>query len=141
MDPIALAHHITSTLEDVAVTEAYGYTFFFYGDDRMMPFATMIAQDTEHDRVSNLDRPGVYRLNLGVEKTTFRRLFDAVASEPDYTALDRLMPHPEYAAQSWLCVLTPSDETFARDVQPLIDEAYRLARRRQERKTAAVSAE
>jgi len=133
MDHHALAHHIASTFEDVTVTEAYGYTFFFYGDDRMMPFATMIAQDTEHDRVSNLDRPGVYRLNLGIEKATFRRLFEGV-SEPDYTALDRLMPHPEYAAQSWLCVLAPSDETFSRDVQPLLEEAYRLAKRRQERR-------
>jgi hypothetical protein len=94
----------------------------------------MIAQDTEHDRVSNLDRPGVYRLNLGVEKATFRRLFDG-ASAPDYTALDRLMPHPEYAAQSWLCVLAPTDETFARDVQPLLEEAYRIARRRHERRS------
>jgi hypothetical protein len=44
------------------------------------------------------------------------------------------MPHPEYAAQSWLCVLAPSDGTFERDVKPLLDEAHRLAKHRYERR-------
>jgi hypothetical protein len=66
-----MAHYITSVFEHVETTEAYGYTFFFYRDERMMPFATMIVQDTEHDRVSNLDRPGVYRLNVGSKRPRF----------------------------------------------------------------------
>jgi hypothetical protein len=128
-----MARYITSAFEHVETTEAYGYTFFFYRDERVMPFATMIAQDTEHDRVSNLDRPGVYRLNIGVEKATFRRhAGDATAI--DHTAVDQVMPHPEYAAQSWLCVLAPSDRTFERDVKQLLDEAYRLAKHRYERR-------
>jgi hypothetical protein len=42
------------------------------------------------------------------------------------------MPHPVYAAQSWLSVLNPSAETF-RDLQPLLAEAYQIAVQRLER--------
>ena len=30
----------------------------------------------------------------------------------DFTALDRIMPHPVYGKMYWVCVLNPSDETF-----------------------------
>lgn len=133
MDLPALTHYLTSAFAHVETMESWGYTMFFFRDDRMMPFATLIAQDTEHDRVSDLNRPGVYRLNIGIEKTTFRTLFSAVG-DPDFRALDRVMPHPEYAAQSWVCVLAPSDATFERDVKPLLAEAYHLAERRYQRK-------
>jgi hypothetical protein len=29
-------------------------------------FATLVSADNKYDRISNLDRPGVFRLNLGV---------------------------------------------------------------------------
>jgi hypothetical protein len=48
---------------------------FFYKSDRKLSFATMIASDYEYDHVSNLNRPGVFRLNLGVSKETFQALF------------------------------------------------------------------
>ena len=133
VDDLAVAGYIVSVFEHVEVSEAWGYTMFFYRDAHRLPFATLIAQNTEHDRVSNLDRPGVYRLNIGIEKATFQSLFNS-SIQPDYTALDQLMPHPDYAAQSWICILAPNDATFESDVKPLLEEAYRLARRRYERR-------
>src|SRR3712207_2234826 len=108
MDATAIADYITGTFPGVETSEAMGYTFFFYGAERMLPFATLAASDNEHDRVSNLDRPGVYRLNFGVSRETFHSLFgpgkvDTAAY--DFTALDTLMPHPDYAAQHFVCVL------------------------------------
>lgn len=47
----------------------------------------------------------------------------------DFTAPDTLMPHPHYAAQSLLCVLSSSAATFQK-LQPLLKEAYDLAARR-----------
>jgi hypothetical protein len=74
-----------------------------------------------------LRRPGVFRLNIGVSRATFERLLGADA-EPDYTALDRILPHPVYARQLWVSILNPSDATFADVVIPLLDEAHaRLA--------------
>ena len=125
-----------------------GDTFFFYDPERSLdprrrfPFATIVTKDYgEFDCASQLDRPGVFRLNLGVSQATFESLFgprpgahdDANAPRPmpgyDYTALDQLLPHPVYAPQSWICVLNPSAETF-HGLQPLLTEAYDRAVRR-----------
>lgn len=136
MDAAAIATYITATFPQVETSEAFGYTFFFYGPDRMLPFATLAASDNDHDRVSNLDRPGVYRLNIGVGRKTFQSLFGAegvVLGDHDFTALDRIMPHPEYAAQSFVCVLNPGQKTLE-TVQGLLAEAHALAAQRHERR-------
>src|SRR5262249_36811718 len=112
-----------------------GDTFFIYDPERnlepkqQMPFATIVTKDYgDFDRASNLDRPGVYRLNIGVGRDTFRSLF-AVDTEHDFTVLDQLLPHPVYATQSWVCVLNPSDDTF-QTLGPLLAEAYDRAVKR-----------
>ncbi|HNP70964.1 MAG TPA: DUF6194 family protein [Kouleothrix sp.] len=138
LDEAAITSYITGTFEGVETMAAMGYTFFFYGADRMLPFATLASADNEGDRVSNLDRPGVFRLNIGVSRSTFQSLFGAGkvdTSAYDFTALDTLMPHPDYAAQSFLCVLNPSDATFE-TLRPLLSEAYNLAVRRDARRRA-----
>lgn len=92
-------------------------------------FATLVTSD-EYDAASNLDRPGVYRLNIGLSKATFERVVGSDPN-PDYTALDQLMPHPVYAVQHWVSILNPSEATFDKLVKPLLDEAHeRVARAR-----------
>ncbi len=81
---------------------------------------------------SSLDRPGVYRLNIGIGKQTFQSLFGTAKVDVDsydFTALDEIMPHPHYAQQSFICVLSPSEATFER-IRPLLAKAYDLAVRR-----------
>lgn len=139
MDETAVTHYITATFADVETTTAYDYSFFFYGSERKLPFATLATVDNEYDRVSNLDRPGVFRLNIGVSRPTFEALIGTARpdlSSYDFTALDVIMPHPDYAAQSWVCVLSPSDATFQHTVQPLLAEAYDLAVKRHARAQA-----
>lgn len=136
MDEAAIATYITTTFSEVETSEAFGYTFFFYGADRMLPFATLAASDNDHDRVSNLDRPGVYRLNIGVGRKTFQSLFGSEGVVPgghDFTAIDRIMPHPEYAAQSFVCVLNPGENSL-QTVQDLLAEAHALAAQRHARR-------
>jgi hypothetical protein len=72
----------------------------------------------------------VFRLNIGVSRDTFRALLgyapgeeSTTSSAYDFAALDRLMPHPVYAPQSWVCVLNPSAQTFEA-VKPLLADAY-----------------
>jgi len=136
LDDQAVSRYITETFADVETTTNFGYTFFFYRDDHLLPFATIAVSDNEYDRVSNLDRPGVFRLNVGVSKETFQRLFGADAPQTgayNYTTLDRLMPHPDYAAQSFFCVLSPSPATFEQ-LRPLLAEAYEIAVKRYNRR-------
>ena len=142
MDQQRIIEYVSTHFEGVNVVagtidSAIGDTFFIYDPERnlpdkqQIPFATIITKDYgEFDNASNLNRDGVYRLNVGVSRDTFRRLFPDGESAYDYTALDTLMPHPVYAPQSWVSVLNPSDATFE-SLQPLLQEAYaRAAKRR-----------
>ncbi len=132
-----IAQYIRDTFPGVETADNLGYLFFFYGADHMLPFATLATADNDYDRVSNLDRPGVFRLNIGVSRQTFQSLFGADrvdVSRYDYTALDLIMPHPDYAAQNWICVLNPSEATFGQ-VQTFLAEAYEIARARAARRT------
>ncbi len=161
MDQRAITEYIAATFAgvDVVIGEegiAAGDTFFIYDPERNLddkhkiPFATIVTKDYgDFDRASNLDRPGVFLLNVGVGGERYRSLFGPPPAKPepngvvqtghDFAALDQLLPHPFYATQSWVCVLNPSDETFER-VKPLLDEAYRLAARRHPRKKPPGSA-
>ena len=80
------------------VQEAHGDVFFFAGDERKFPFATIVNRDTDFDHQSRLDRADVHRLNLGVAKATFLQRFLREGGEgttqPDYAALDTWLPHP-----------------------------------------------
>src|SRR5690242_11029580 len=75
MDEASVIQYILDTFAGVETSDALGYTFFFYGSDRMLPFVTLARQDNEGDRASDLDRPGVFRLNIGVSRDTYRSLF------------------------------------------------------------------
>src|SRR5262245_42769429 len=144
MDEASIAQYITDTFDGVDVVVASGDAFFFCDPgrtlppDRRLPFATLVTDD-RYDNASQLSRPSVFRLNVGVSAATYRSLFGPQPSNPgaagvvdtghDFTALDQILPHPVYAPMSWICVLNPSDATFEA-VRPLLAEAYDLAARR-----------
>ena len=75
IDEQFITGYITSTFENVETTVNLGYTFFFYRDDHMHAFATIASTGNEYEKISNLDRPGVYRLNIGLSRDTFQALF------------------------------------------------------------------
>ena len=142
MDPISIADFVRQAFDRVDVVVAseangspevsWGDTFFFFGEERHypMPFATIVTKDyPDHDTASALDRPGVFRLNIGLRPEKYATLFPATPAIHDFTALDRLMPHPVYAQQSWVCILNPSDVSFAA-LHSLLQDAYTLAMER-----------
>ena len=134
-DPDALTHYIRDTFAGVdVVANDFGRFFSLDPATHWPNFATLVTNDSNDD-ASNLWRPGVFRLNIGVSRATFQRLVgDAV--DPDYTALDRVLPHPVYARQLWLSILNPSAETFEEVVKPLLAEAYQRLAAQQARKIA-----
>jgi hypothetical protein len=130
-DPDEITNWITSTYPATVVASALGATFFSLDERHWPNFATIVTTD-EHDmgNPSDLAREGVFRLNIGVGKATFERLVGSM-DQPEYAALDRILPHPVYARQRWIAILNPSRATFDEVVKPLIAEAYaRLARPR-----------
>lgn len=139
IDESFITSYITRTFEDVETTVNMGYTFFFYRDDNIHAFATIASTGNEYEKISNLDRPGVYRLNIGVSRETFQSMFGKGkidTSAYDFTALDTIMPHPDYSSQHFLCVLSPSEETWER-VRPMLAEAYEVAVKRYNKRKAA----
>lgn len=145
MDQDAIIHYITDTFTGIELLRptdgpGAGDTFIYYDPQhdldptRRMPFATIVTKDYgDFDNTSKLNRPDVFRLNIGVSRDTFRALFgyapgedSTTISDYDFAALDRLMPHPVYAPQSFVCVLNPSPATFEA-VKPLLAEAYSRA--------------
>jgi hypothetical protein len=128
-DPEAIKHTILETWPETDVIEALGAAFFSLDPEKHWPnFATIVTTD-EHDEgaPSNLARPGVFRLNIGVGRATFERLVGSM-DQPDYAAFDRILPHPVYAKQLWISILNPSDATFRNVVLPVLTEAHdRLA--------------
>ena len=129
-DPETITEYITSTFSSVDVVSIEGMRFFSLDHEKHWPnFATLVwADDT--DQVSDLSRPGVFRLSMGLDRATFERIA-AAEPEPDYTSLDRVLPHPDYAKQRWVAILNPSESTFTDVVIPLLNEAHdRLAAQR-----------
>jgi hypothetical protein len=132
MDIDQLSRKILTTCPGAVVLEAAGDLFFVHDpegdlpDERKQPFATLVTGD-RYDDVSDLDRPGVYRLNLGVSRARYGELDLGT----DLTALDVFLPHPVYAAQHWICVLDPGPRTVGL-LDELIVEAHGLARRKVE---------
>src|SRR5688500_16491271 len=116
MDQADIIRYITDTYTGVELLQptdgpGAGDNFFYapapgaVGDSNRLPFATMVTKDYgDFDNLSQLDRPDVFRLNIGISRTTFRSFLNhpptAVATQSagyDFAALDRLMPHPVYA--------------------------------------------
>ena len=126
-DPVSITEHITTAYPDTDVVTIEGASFFSLDADKHWPnFATIVWSD-ETDLASDLMREGVFRLNMGVSRATFDRLVASVP-EPDPRTLDRILPHPFYARQHWLSILSPSAATFAEVAVPLLADAHdRLA--------------
>ena len=106
----AVRHYIESTFAGLDIERGSDDLFYFYDPARSLPpgrripFATLVTGD-HYEHVSNLDRPGVYRLNFGVKPATYHSMFGtqpgwpsdgaaAVDTGHDFAALDEVMPHP-----------------------------------------------
>jgi Family of unknown function (DUF6194) len=129
--------HVVTAGPDTGGPEiAWGDTFFSRDPEGKFPFATIVTKDYPgFDTASDLDRPGVYRVNVGVGRRRYQELFghgpEAHAEhrdDYDYTAADRVIPHPVYAVQSWISVVNPGPAT-ADQLRDLLTEAHSRAGR------------
>jgi hypothetical protein len=130
-DPEAITTAILERWPETDVVHALGASFFSVDPETHWPnFATIVTTD-EHDEgaPSRLDeRPGAFRLNIGVSRDTFERIAAEAGEAPDYAAVDVVFPHPVYAKQRWVSIINPTTATFDQAVMPLLEEAHdRLA--------------
>jgi hypothetical protein len=138
---------VTASEANGAPEATWGDTFFSYdpdGDtaaDRKFPFATVVISDYPgFDTASDLNRPGVFRVNIAVGRDTYQELLGhppaAHAQRQagyDYATLDRLLPHPVYASQGWVSVVSPGEAT-TEQVRSLLAQAHSRAAERHHRR-------
>ena len=124
MNPEEILHYCLTHLEGTVLVESWGEKGIFYNPGNVLKrgvyVLTVKEKDGENDKASALGRSGIYRLNLGLRRPTFARLFGALPKRPT------LLPHPVYAWMGWVCVLNPSEGTFEA-LKPYISEAYAFA--------------
>lgn len=129
---------LTAGPENGAPESAWGDVFFSTAGvpaEQSFPFATIVVSDYEgFDSYSDLNRPGVFRLNIGVGRRAFAELFGfgpeafpVHAGDYDYTGFDVLVPHPVYATQGWASIVNPGERTRERATQLLVAAAERAA--------------
>jgi Family of unknown function (DUF6194) len=138
---------IAASKEIGAPESAWGDSFFYYDPDgnvaenRRFPFATLVISDYPGwDTESDLDRDGIFRVNVAVGRGGFERLLGYTPKEHaahhddfDYTATDVLLPHPLYASQGWVSIVNPGYRTSIQ-LQKLVEDAHGLAIRRYARR-------
>lgn len=127
-------------LRGTVFAESWGEKGVFYNPERKLKRGiytlTVKEKNGDHDKASKLDRPGIYRINLGIRKKTFEELFSAVPKRPaagetvampfDFSVTNTILPHPVYAWMGWICILSPDKNGFER-LKPYIKESYALA--------------
>ena len=137
---VELIEEIGACFAGLAPQHHWGELTFFYNPGGQLRRGTYICtikdKDGENDKASRLDREGVYRLNLSLPRPDYFHRFGPLPERPgkggtihgewDFTALDRLTPHPVYGWMGWVSVLNPSRKTFE-IVKPLLALSYEKA--------------
>ncbi|MFF5174750.1 DUF6194 family protein [Micromonospora sp. NPDC000089] len=131
---------LVASEENGAPEGAWGDRFFYVGPDRRQPFATIVEHDVPgFDEASQLDRPGVFRLNLDLGRAEFERAFgfppgefEAHRHEYDFARLDTLVPHPGYALHGFGSIVMPGPQLLP-EVDRLLAVAHARAVDRHER--------
>lgn len=135
-----ILEYCLTTLNGTVLVESWGEKGIFYNPDHVLKrgvyVLTIKEKDGDHDKGSNLNRNGIYRVNIGLRKPTFQQLFGAIPARPeaggivnmdcDFTRTDTILPHPVYAWMGWISILNPSEDTFEK-MKPLIQEAYEFS--------------
>ncbi len=140
MKPENIIKYITENFHGVSPKSSWGETSLFYNPGKVLPnvvyFCTIKENNGENDKSAELDRAGIFRVSIGINKNSYEKLFGAKPPRPakggiintghDFTELNTLMPHPIYGWMNWVQILNPSESTFT-EILPLIKEAHASA--------------
>ncbi|MDI6626312.1 MAG: DUF6194 family protein [Rhodococcus sp. (in: high G+C Gram-positive bacteria)] len=120
---------------------AWGDAFFYYSPDGTIPttqpFATIVTKNYPGDELSQLNRPGAFRVNIVAGKQEFEQLLGVppreAARAPQADTDDALAAHPQYGTAGWVSVVNPSSRT-EEQIGKLLESAYGVAKGRHERR-------
>ena len=121
---------------------AWGDVFLYVAPDgvvpRTQPFASVVTREQPGEPPAGLDRPGSFRVNVGVSREEFTALVgrgprEPAGDEPAPDTTDTVLAHPAYGGLGWVCVVDPGPRTEA-VLLDLLRSAHARARARRERR-------
>ena len=90
-----------------------------------------MTKDYPDEPASGLDRPGAFRLNIGVPASASAP--QSTAPQTNLSTPDAWFPHPVYGRAGWISVVDPAERT-AEEAVTLLETAHEAARRRFQRR-------
>jgi len=137
VQPHEIIERVVTEFDGVVPKASWGETSLFYNPGKLLPngvyFCTLKEKNGDNDKASKLDRAGIYRLSIGIDKESYLSLFGKPPKRPskgciidadyDFSECNVLMPHPIYGWMSWVQVLSPSEQRFG-EIFSLISEAH-----------------
>lgn len=137
---LADVHVVVASEENGAPESSWGDVFVQHdvptGTKQGFPYATIIVQDQPgFDDRSRVDRAGAFRVNIQVGRDRAAELLGAAwrSDDVDFAEVDRLLPHPVYAPQGYVCVVNPGEATT--------DVVHQALRKAHERSRARLRAD
>ena len=108
MTPDEVLKYCLENLEGMVLVNSWGERGGYYNPDNILKrgvyILTVKEKDGDNDKSSNLNRKNIYRMNLGVRKTTFIEMFDFITKRPakgeivdmnyDFSATTKSSPTP-----------------------------------------------
>ena len=86
MQPIKILTYCLENLEDTILVESWGEKGIFYNPNHVLKrgvyVLTIKEKDGQNDKASHLNRKDVFRVNLGLHKDTFKKLFGEIPKRP-----------------------------------------------------------
>lgn len=141
MKPNEILNYYLNNLENTIIVESFQEKCLFFNPNNKLKrgiyILTIKEKDSNNDKASNLNRENIFRVNIGIRKSTFIKIFNEIPKRPkkgniinmqyDFTLLDTLLPHPIYGWMAWICILNPSIKSFDK-LDKLIKESYEYAK-------------
>lgn len=126
LDEADVHARLQTELPDAHRVSSWGEVGYFFNPGRTLKrgvyICTVKNKDGANDKGSQLSRPGIYRVNIGLPPDAYGEKFGPRPQRPrkggvvdvpyDFSRPGALMPHPVYAWMGWVCILNPSAEQF-----------------------------
>ncbi|MGB3401056.1 MAG: DUF6194 family protein [Microcoleaceae cyanobacterium] len=137
---ITIETYLLETYKYVNPINSWGERSYFINPELKLKrgsyFATIKSKDGANDKASYLNRPDVFRLNIGLTPEQYTKLFGMRPSRPckggiiagnyNFQALNTFMPHPVYGWMGWIAINNPDPDNFEK-CKEYLDIAYEKA--------------
>ena len=152
IDVNTIETYLLETYEHINPVNSWGERSYFVNPEMKLKrgsyFATVKSKDGENDRASHLNRPRVFRFNIGLTTDKYEEMFGirpprppkggAIEGNFNFQALNVFMPHPVYGWLGWIAINNPNADNFAKSHEYL-DIAYKKALRTTMKKLKTIS--